>query len=72
MNTEIVLKYLGGGYLPGVPVTDIDADTLKRIEAETIVSYETLIASGLYSPAQPTETPATPATTPARARKGKE
>lgn len=46
------LKYIGGGFLPGVPARDLTAE-----EAESYGGAQMLIASGLYA-AEETKAPA--------------
>lgn len=42
------LKYIGGGFLPGVPARDLSAD-----EAEQYGGVKALVASGLYVEEKP-------------------
>lgn len=46
------LKYVGGGFIPGVPARDLTAE-----EAESYGGAQSLIASGLYA-AEETKAPA--------------
>lgn len=46
------LKYVGGGFIPGVPARDLTAE-----EAESYGGVQSLIASGLYA-AEETKAPA--------------
>ena len=46
---KLKLRYLGGGFLPGVPSRDLSSDEVKRF------GYNKLMNSGLYADNYPPE-----------------
>ena len=44
MTKKIVLKYIGWGFLPGIPARDLSAEDVERYSDK-----DALIATGLYA-----------------------
>lgn len=61
------LRYVGGGFLPGVPAKDLTAEQVEQYGGE-----KTLIASGLYEVAGTPQKAKDEKTLPAAKQAGKE
>lgn len=48
-----MLKYVGNGFIPGVPAMDLSEADVDAIQAELHISLEQLLKSGLYKSVTP-------------------